>query len=89
MVPGPPDDVAEWLQARDTPHGGIAGVSEKRVTYIARRLTDQVVMSGRLDLLVRLAPLPPKIRIVAVKEYLMRFRVIRHLNDLRKMASGR
>lgn len=46
-------------------------------------------MSGRLDLLVRLVPLPPKIRVVAIKEYLMRFRVIRHLNDLRKKVVGR
>lgn len=59
---------------------------DKRATHIARRLTDQVVMSGRLDLLVRLAPPLPKVRIVGVKEYLMRFRVIRQLNELRKRA---
>ena len=64
-------------------------MSDKRATYIARRLTDQVVMSGRLDLLVRIAPLPPKIRVVAIKEYLMRFRVVRQLNDLRKKVVGR
>lgn len=46
-------------------------------------------MSGRLDLLVRIAPLPPKIRVVAIKEYLMRYRVVRHVNDLRKKVVGR
>lgn len=64
-------------------------MSDRRYTYIVRRLTDQVVMSGRLDTMVHLPPVLPKPDIVVVKKYLLRFTVIQQLNDWRKRVSAR